>query len=155
MNQLVSALSQLSLDLVSLPCRVLAYREFVPSGLCGSYVSLSGGGAEHIVGILSHPVGWEALGSALDRELPRSERRGIVEGACELTKIVAELFQRRALDGVQTIMGLPLFVDSPVSSGRQIELQAVDVALGNATALVVLFSRSRALPSSLPVLESA
>lgn len=141
MSQLVGAVTQLSSQLASFPCRVLAYRESVPTGLCGSYVSLSGEQAEHIVGLLSHPLGWEALGKALDHDLHRPEPRGLVEGACELTKIVAEAF-RRKLGGAGGVVGLPLFADGMVSSGRHVELQAADIALGSSLVLLVLFSRS-------------
>lgn len=140
MSQLVSAVTQLSSQLSSFPCRVLAYRESVPTGLCGSYVSLSGERAEHIVGLLSHPLGWEALGTALDHDLPRPEPRGLVEGACELTRIVAESFRRKLAGG--GVVGLPLFADGMVSSGRHVELQAADIALGSSLVLLVLFSRT-------------
>lgn len=141
MSQLVSAVTQLSSQLSSFSCRVLAYRESVPTGLCGSYVSLSGERAEHIVGLLSHPLGWEALGKALDHDAPRGEPRGLVEGACELTKLVAEAF-RRKLPGGAGVVGLPLFADGTVSSGRYVELQAADIALGSSLVLLVLFSHS-------------
>jgi hypothetical protein len=51
MSQLVSAVTQLGSRLPSFPCRVLAYRESVPSDLSGSYVSLSGERTEHIAGL--------------------------------------------------------------------------------------------------------
>jgi hypothetical protein len=143
MNQLVSAMTQLSSRLPSFPCRVLAYRESVPSGLCGSYVSLSGERTEHIVGLLSHPLGWEALSCALDHDSPLPEPRGLVEGACEIGKIVAEAFRSSLPDAAGAIVGLPLFAEGMVSSGRRIELQAADVALGGSLVLLVLFSRSQ------------
>jgi len=142
MSQLVSAITQLNGKLASFPCRVLAYRESVPNGLCGSYVSLSGLENEHIVGLLSHPLGWETLSQALDHDWPRGEPRGLVEGACELTKIVAEAFRRRLPNGTAAVVGLPLFAEGMVSSGREIELQAADVALGSSLLLLVLFTRS-------------
>jgi hypothetical protein len=141
MRHLVSAITQLSGQLTSFPGRVLAYRESVPTGLCGSYVSLSGAGTEHIVGLLSHPLGWESLSRALDHDSPRHEPRGLVEGACELAKIVAEAFRRRLPSGSAPVIGLPLFADGMVSSGRQIDLQAADIALGSNLVLLVLFSR--------------
>jgi hypothetical protein len=142
MNQLVSAATQLSSRLPSFPCRVLAYRESVPSGLCGSYVSLSGEKTEHIVGLLSNPLGWESLSRSLDRDLPLAEPRGLVEGACEIGKIVADAFRSKLPDAPISILGLPLFAEGMVSSGRRIELQAADMALGSSLVLLVLFSRS-------------
>ena len=103
MNQLVTAVSQLSARLPSFPCRVLAYRESVPTGLCGSYVSLSGEKTEHIVGLLSHPLGWEALSRALDHDLPLPESRGLVEGACEVE--VALVVGGHGHDGAVTVVG--------------------------------------------------
>lgn len=150
MNQLVSAMSQLGSQLVSFPCRVLAYRESVPAGLCGSYVSLSGEDAEHIVGLLSHPLAWEALGRSLDRDAPRAEPRGLVEGACELTRIVAHGFRRQLPNAEATVVGVPLFADGMVSSGRHVELQAADVSLANCLVLLVLFSRTAAGNAARP-----
>jgi|GEM_PF-6481770 len=148
MNQLLSAVTQLSSRLPSFPCRVLAYRESVPSGLCGSYVSLSGEKTEHIVGLLSHPLGWETLSRSLDNDLPLAESRGLVEGACEMGKIVADAFRSRLTDGAVSVVGLPLFAEGMVSSARRIELSAADVALGSSLVLLVLFSRSETRPVS-------
>lgn len=143
MNQLVNAMTELSSRLPSFPCRVLAYRESVPSGLCGSYVSLSGEKTDHIIGLLSHPLGWEALSRSLDHDLPRRESRGLVEGACEIGKIVADAFRCRVPETSSLVVGLPLFAEGMVSSGRRIELQAADVALGGSLVLLVLFSRTQ------------
>ena len=142
MNQLLSAATQLSSRLPSFPCRVLAYRESVPNGLCGSYVSLSGDKTEHIVGLLSNPLGWESLSRSLDHDLPLREPRGLVEGACEIGKIVTDAFRCKLPDATASIVGLPLFTEGMVSSGRRIELQAADIALGGSLVLLVLFSRS-------------
>lgn len=152
MNQLVNAVTELSSRLPSFPCRVLAYRESVPSGLCGSYVSLTGDKAEHIIGLLSHPLGWEALSRSLDHDLPLAESRGLVEGACEIGKIVADAFRSRLPDAAASVVGLPLFAEGMVSSGRRIELQAADVALGGSLVLLVLFSRSQ---DARPALRSS
>ena len=142
MYRLVSSTTELGHRMPSLACRVLAYRETLPSGLCGSYVSLSGGQSEHIVGLLSHPLGWENLGRALDHDLPQSHPRGLIEGACEVGRIVADAFKSSLKDPTSYVLGLPLFVEGVVSSGRLIELAAADVALGNSLVLLVLFSRS-------------
>jgi hypothetical protein len=152
MSQLVSAATQLSSRFPSFPCRVLAYRESVPSGLCGSYVSLSGEKTEHIVGLLSHPLGWETLSRSLDHDLPLAEPRGLVEGACEIGKIVADAFRSKLPDAAASIVGIPLFAEGMVSSGRRIELQAADIALGSSLVLLVLFSRSL---EARPVLRSS
>jgi hypothetical protein len=143
MRQLVSAVMQLSSRLPSFPCRVLAYRDVVPGGLCGSYVSLSGERSEHIVGLLSHTLGWEALSQALDHDLPRPASRGLVEGACEIGKIVAEAFRSRLPDAPAVVVGLPLFAEGLVSSGRRFELHAADIALGGTLVLLVLFSSTQ------------
>jgi hypothetical protein len=144
MTPLLSAITHLSSRLPSFPCRVLAYRESVPNGLCGSYVSLSGEGTEHIVGLLSNPLGWEALSRSLDHDLPLAEPRGLVEGACEMGKIVVEAFRSRLPDAANAVVGLPLFAEGMVSGGRRAELSAADVALGESLVLLVLFSRSGA-----------
>jgi hypothetical protein len=144
MNLLVSAMSELEGKLASFPCRVLAYRESVPSGLCGSYVSVSGASAEHIVGLLSHPLSWESLGRALDRDRPAAEPRGLVEGACDLARIVAHTFRGQLGAGAGTAwaVGAPLFTDGLVSSARPVDVEAADIALGGCLVLLVLFSRT-------------
>jgi hypothetical protein len=152
MPQLVNAATQLASRLPSFACRVLAYRESVPGGLCGSYVSVSGGRSQHIVGLLSLPLGWESLGRALDHDLPRAEARGLIEGACEIGKIVAEAFKNASQETADCTVGLPLFVEGMVSSGRSSELQAADIVLGNSLILLVLFSRSY---EGRPVLRSS
>jgi hypothetical protein len=142
MNQLIAAAVQLGAHLPSLSCRVLAYRESVPSGLCGSYVSLSGGGGEHIVGLLSRPLAWDALSRALDHDCPAGEVRGIVEGACELSKMVAERFRGRLGVASGCSIGLPLFAEGLVSGGRNSQLRAADIVLGSSLVLLVLLSRT-------------
>lgn len=142
MNQLVSVMIQLHRQLRSFPCRVLAYRESVPTGLCGSFVSVAGAATEHIVGLLSHPLGWESLARALDHDAPRPDARGLVEGACELTHIVADAFRRQLPHGVMATVGVPLFADGLVSSCRGVEIHAADLALGGSLVLLVMFSRA-------------
>jgi hypothetical protein len=144
MNQLLSVMTQLSRGLKSFPCRVLAYRESVPSGLCGSFVSISGATTEHIVGMLSHPLGWESLVRALDHDSPRPEARGLVEGACELSRIVGDKFRKELPQGDRATVGVPLFADGLVSSCRFVDVHAAELALGGSLVLLVLFSRSAA-----------
>ena len=152
MHQLVTTTSELGSRLPSFACRVLAYRESLPSGLCGSYVSVSGKQNEHIVGLLSHPLGWETLGRALDHDLPEPQTRGLVQGACEVAKLVAEAFAAGLNEPSRCILGLPLFAEGMVWSERSIDVQAADIALGNSLVLLVLFSRSY---EGRPVLRSA
>lgn len=142
MQQLVTSITELGSRLPSFPSRVLAYRESVPPGLCGTYVSLSGGETEHIIGLLSHPLGWESLSRALDNDLPQALPRGLVEGACEVGRIVADGFKSGLREPSEYTLGLPLFVEGMVSSSRLIDLSAADIALGNSVVLLVLFSRS-------------
>jgi hypothetical protein len=156
MNQLLSVMTQLDRRLKSFPCRVLAYRESVPSGLCGSFVSVGGATTEHIVGLLSHPLGWETLARALDHDLPRADARGLVEGACELSRIVADGLRRQWADGERASVGVPLFADGMVSSCRYVDVHAAELALGGSLVLVVLFSRAvaAARTSCRPGLDS-
>lgn len=153
MNQLVSVMTQLSRQLKSFPCRVLAYRESVPTGLCGSFVSITGGSTEHIVGLLSHPLGWESLSRALDHDAPRAESRGLVEGACELSRIVADSLRKQLPQGDRATVGVALFADGMVSSCRYVDVHAAELALGGSLVLLVLFSRASAgvRPSRRPV----
>lgn len=141
MNQLLAAVTELHTRLPSFPCRVLAYRECVPNGLFGVYVSLSGPSAEHVVGLLAAQPVWELLAELLDRDRPRSEARSVVEGGCELARAVAEAF-RATLPDAECVVGLPLFAEGMVSGDRRLELQVTDVSFGGHPVLVVLFTRA-------------
>lgn len=140
MNQLLAAVTELHSRLPSFPCRVLAYRESVPSGLSGVYVSLCGAHTEHVIGLLAAGTAWQALAQALDRDRPSSEPRRVVEGACELSRALAESF-RHTLPDSQCVIGLPLFTEGMVSGGRNLHLQVSDVVLAGSPVLLVLFSR--------------
>jgi hypothetical protein len=150
MNQLVSAIADLGQRFPSFPSRVLAYRESVPTGLCGSYVSLTGDRTEHIVGLLAQPLAWEALSRALDHDSPLPESRGLVEASCEVGKLVTEAFRARLGDAQAAVVGLPLFTEGLVSGGRRLELQAADISLGGNLVLLVLFSRPELRPKPRP-----
>ncbi|HVY27774.1 MAG TPA: hypothetical protein VHB79_14565 [Polyangiaceae bacterium] len=148
MNQLLAAVTELHSRLPSFPCRVLAYRESVPSGLCGVYVSLCGAHTEQVIGLLAPGTTWDALTRALDRDRPRREPRGVVEGACEVSRTLAESF-RHTLPDSQCVIGLPLFAEGMVSGGRRLQLQVCDVVLAGKPVLLVLFRRSlEAKPAS-------
>lgn len=145
MNHLICAAETLGVYLPSLPCRVLDFRESVPSGLCGSYVCLLAEGTQHLVGVLSRPLGWETLSGALDHDCPLPQARGIVEAACELGTIMTERFQARLGCVSAGAIGLPLFAEGPVRSHPSARLLAADIALGDTLALLVLFSRPQTI----------
>jgi hypothetical protein len=147
MNQLLAAVTELHRRLPSFPCRVLAYREAVPSGLSGVYVSLCGATTEHVIGLLAAGTTWQALTLALDRDCPRNEARRVVEGACEISRALAESFRHTLPDG-QCVIGLPLFAEGMVSGGRRLKLQVCDVVLAGSPVLLVLFSRGLEPPPS-------
>lgn len=140
MNLLLAAATQLHGRLPSFPCRVLAYREKVPSGLFGVYVSVSGPSAEHVVGLLALPNTWEGLTQLLEHDRPRSEGRSVVEAGCELARTLADAFHG-TLAVSSCVIGLPLFAEGIVSGGRGLQLQVTDVVLGGHAVLLALFSR--------------
>jgi hypothetical protein len=109
--------------------------------LCGAHT-------EHVIGLLAPATTWEALTQALERDRPRREPRGVVEGACEISRTLAESF-RHTLPDSQCVIGLPLFAEGMVSGGRRLQLQVCDVVLAGNPVLLVLFSRNiEAKPAS-------
>jgi hypothetical protein len=139
-GQLLAAATEVHRRLPSFPCRMLAYRESVPTGMSGVYVSLSGAHVEHVVGLLAPAASWQALTRALDHDQPRREPRSLVECACEISRALADAFRRTSSEA-DCVMGLPLFAEGMVSGGRKLTRLVIDVVLGESAALLVLFSR--------------
>jgi hypothetical protein len=119
------------------PCRVLAYREAIPAGLAGAYVSLTSNDRALQVGFLSDWLGWREL--ARDRtEDGAAMRNAIVAQAEEF--VVAAARALVEADGHEFVLGLPLFVEGTVAPGAQNRVQAADIVLGTTRALLVLLA---------------
>jgi hypothetical protein len=120
-----------------LACRVLAYRESIPSGLAGGYVALTSAERSLQIGLLSDMLGWQSLRGVVETDEVRA-RYEVVEGGCELvTEVARGLVSRLAGD---FSIGLPLFVDGSVLTCPDTEVQAADIVLGATRALLVLLT---------------
>lgn len=120
--------------------RVLAYRESVPPGLSGAFVALAGENRSFQIGLLSDPLGWQSL----DALVRAAEPTGIdAHVASTLVTWIARTLQASIPEASELALGLPLFVDGGVVVGKDTEVQAADVVLGQTRALLLLLERKR------------
>lgn len=143
MNALLASMTSLAQTLRRFPCRVLAFRESVPPGLSGSFVAVAGGGRSLQIGLLSDPMGWQALSQALRDDAIATTPEALVSGASELAAAAAAAFRRELPNAEDLTLGMPLFVDGGVVVGDDTEVQAADVVLGSTRALLVLLDQRR------------
>lgn len=137
MTALLAGIASFSGPESRLPCRVLAYRESIPSGLVGGYVSLTSGERSLQIGLLSDILGWQSLRGIVESDEARA-RHEVVEGACELVIEVARAMTAKLGGASPFSIGLPLFVDGTVLTASETEVQAADIVLGSTRALLVL-----------------
>jgi hypothetical protein len=142
MSALLASMTSLSQTLRRFPCRVLAFRESVPPGLSGSFVAVSGVGRSLQVGLMSDPMGWQALNQALHADAPHAPDT-LVNGASALATAAAYAFKQELPDGDQLTLGMPLYVDGSITVSDDTEVQAADVVLGSTRALLVLIDQKR------------
>jgi len=137
MTALLAGMS--SLSEARLTCRVLAYRESIPSGLSGGYVALTSGDRALQIGLLSDTLGWHSLHGVVQSDEARAQDE-VVEGACALVTAVARSLTVELAGEAELSIGLPLFVDGGVLIGPDTEVQAADIVLGSTRALLVLLT---------------
>jgi len=121
-------------------CRVLAYRESVPSGSSGAFVALVGEQRSFQIGLLSDPLGWQSLDA-----LVQGDAGGLAEAhvAARLVTLTARALQASVPEAAALTLGLPLFVDDGVAIGQDTEVRAADIVFGQTRALLVLLERRR------------
>ncbi|HTQ04607.1 MAG TPA: hypothetical protein VMI54_12155 [Polyangiaceae bacterium] len=142
LSALLAGMSALDKPHQRLPCRVLAYRESIPSGLSGSFVAVAGGGRSFQVGVLCDLLGWPALAQAVGVQALRPSESP-VQAAAELATFAARGLIV-GLPGVGALsFGMPLFVDGSVAVGKDTDVHAADVVFASTRALVVLLERKR------------
>ena len=142
MTILLASMTSLGQTLHRFPCRVLAYRESVPPGLSGSFIAVAGASRSLQIGLMSDPIGWQALSQALEESAPTSSD-AMVHGASELAFAAARAFKAGLPDGDELTLGMPLFVDGGLVVGSDTEVHAADVVLGSTRALLVLLDQRR------------
>ena len=121
--------------------RVLAYRESVPPGLSGAFVALAGEQRSFQVGLLSDPLGWQSLDALVRAAAPLPIETHV---ASALVTEIARALMLGVPEAAELTLGMPLFVDGGVVVGKDTEVQAADVVLGQTRALLVLLERKRA-----------
>jgi hypothetical protein len=121
-------------------CRVLAYRESVPPGLSGAFVALVGEQRSLQIGLLSDPLGWQSLDALVHDDTP-----GVADAhvAARLVTLTARALTASVPEAAALTLGLPLFVDGGVVVGKDTEVQASEIVLGQTRALLVLLERRR------------
>jgi len=139
MTALLAGISSLSSPGARLSCRVLAYRESIPPGLSGGYVSLTSERRALQIGLLSDILGWRSLHGVVEPDEARA-RDEVIEVARDLVTVVAHAFAGELLDEPALSIGLPLFVEGGVLAGPETDVQAADIVLGSTRALLVLLT---------------
>ena len=119
-------------------CRVLAYRESVPSGLSGAFVALVGENRSFQIGLLADPLSWQSLDALLPDAAPGLAGAHV---AARLVTLTARALQASVPEAATLTLGLPLFVDGGVVVGADTAAQAADIVLGQTRALLVLLER--------------
>jgi hypothetical protein len=140
MGALLASVASVGESVHRFSCRVLAYRESIPSGLSGAFVALVGEGRSLQVGLLSDPLGWQSLEALVLEAAPPFSESHV---ASALVNLIARALQAGVPDAAALTLGLPLFVDGGVLVGNDTAVQAADIVLGNTRALLVLLERKR------------
>ena len=135
----MTAIERLGLQLS--PSRVLAYRESVPSGLLGAYLSAVGKSRRFQIGLLTDEGGSHQLVRLLARGpqilcRPNQNHREILGKL--LLHAATSFVARLDPEGLQ--LGPVLFVDGTVHAARSLTVRAADVAFGCTRALLVLMT---------------
>ena len=147
MSALLAGIASFSGPESRLPCRVLAYRESIPAGLAGGYVTLTNAERSLQIGLVSDILGWQSLHGIVEPDEERA-RHEVVDGACALVTDVARAMVSKLSGANPYSIGLPLFVDGSVLIGSDTEAQAADIVLGSTRALLVLLT-SRSMSSDV------
>jgi hypothetical protein len=140
LSALLASVASVGEALNRFACRVLAYRESVPSGLSGAFVALVGEKRSLQIGLLSDPLGWQSLDALVRAAGPVAD----AHVASTLVNAIARALQTGVPEAAELKLGMPLFVDGGVVVGKDTEIQAADVVLGQTRALLVLLERRRA-----------
>jgi len=121
------------------PCRVLAYRETVPTGLLGAYLSVGSKARQFQLGLLTDDCGCCQLGHLL-----AIGPRAATEAAGCRREVLGTLLLRLAsafaarVDSEGLLLGPVLFVEGAVHASPSLTIRAADVAFGCTRALLVL-----------------
>jgi hypothetical protein len=126
------------------PCRVLAYRDSLPPGLVGAYVTLLGKRDSLHVGVLSDDASCIALarrmranaGETLDGVKVRTSM-------CDIARSLGEGIGRTIRTRRWVAVSEPVFVDGIARSTRDVGLRAAEVVFGATRATLVLVSRRK------------
>jgi hypothetical protein len=119
-------------------CRVLAYRESVPVGMSGVYVSLVDVHRAFHIGLLSDPVGCRELSEAATAS---GERMSMVAGLCKLTMDLVHGFGQE-IRAVSLRAGIPIFSETPPFVCSNVLVETAHIALGRVRAMLALFQRT-------------
>ncbi len=141
LSALLAAVARVGESSSCFTSRVLAYRESVPPGLSGAFVALAGENRSFKFGLFSDPLGWQSLDAVVRIAEPAGVEAHV---ASTLVTSIARTLQASIPEAAELALGLPLFVDGGLVVGKDTEVQAADVVLGQTRALLILLERKRA-----------
>lgn len=142
--QLIEATSSLgAIGPRLLPCRVLAYRDSLPPGLMGAYVTLLGPCDSLHVAILGDEVSCVALARrmACGMEQPGElDSVSVRTRVCDIARYLA-MTSGQNMGVTHLAVGDPVFVDGVAWRTHDAGLRAAEVVLGGTRATLVVVAR--------------
>jgi hypothetical protein len=121
-----------------LPCRVLAYRDALPPGLVGAYVTLFGGHESVHVGVLSDDTSCVAIARRSPLARAALDAVGVRTVMCNVARTLGDGLRRRLWTTLHVSVSEPVFVDGIARRTHGLSLRAAEVVLGGARATLVL-----------------
>lgn len=121
-----------------LPCRVLAYRDALPSGLVGAYVTLFGGNESIHVGVLSDETSCVAIARRSPLARASLDAVGVRTVMCNIARTLGDGLRRRLWTTLHVSVSEPVFVDGIARRTHGLSLRAAEVVLGGSRATLVL-----------------
>ena len=133
-----------------LPCRVLAYRDSLPPGLVGAYVTLLGKRDSLHVGVLSDDASCIALARRVRTNAGRAlDGVNVRTSMCDIARHLGEGLGRRIRTRRWVAVSEPVFVDGIARCTRDVGLRAAEVVLGSSRVTLVVVARRKSASRSV------
>jgi hypothetical protein len=138
--QLVDATTNLSaIGPLLLPCRVLAFRDSLPPGLVGAYVTLLGARDSLHVGVLADDASCIALARRMSATT-ELDSVSVRSRMCDIARNLGRALAHR-IGGLHIAVSEPVFVDGIARRTSDVGLRAAEVVLGGTRATLVVVAR--------------
>jgi hypothetical protein len=122
-----------------LPCRVLAYRDSLPPGLVGAYVTLLAGCDSLHIAVLADETGCVALARRMDC-IGVLDAVSVRTRICDIARHLGMKSGQNA-GSVHLAVSEPVFVDGVAWRTHDASLRAAEVVLGGTRATLVVVAR--------------